>query len=43
MELIQSNKKGRNLLYGGCIYVVDKEKEEKIYWRCEKEDTAVED
>ena len=36
MELIQSNKKGRKLLYGGYIYVVDKEKEEKIYWRCEK-------
>ncbi|XP_068224123.1 uncharacterized protein [Palaemon carinicauda] len=36
MEFIKTNKGGKKLVHDGYIYVIDKQKEEKIYWRCEK-------
>lgn len=36
MEITKTNKGGKKLLYEGYAYVVDKRKEDRIYWRCEK-------
>ena len=36
MEIISSNKGGKKLIYEGFAYVVNRRKEERIYWRCEK-------
>ena len=36
MEITKTNKGGKKLLYEGYAYVVDKRKEDRILWRCEK-------
>ena len=36
MEIIASNKGGKKLIYEGFAYVVNRRKEGRIYWRCEK-------
>ena len=36
MEVIKTNKGGKKLVHEGYVYVVDKERDNKIYWRCEK-------
>ena len=36
MEKTKTNKGGKKLLYEGYAYVVDKQKEDRILWRCEK-------
>lgn len=34
MEILKSNKNKNMIVFNGYIYVVDKCKNEKIYWRC---------
>ena len=36
MELIATNKGGKKIIHEGYVYVVDKQRKTKVYWRCEK-------
>ena len=38
MEVVTNQKGGRTLLLDGFAYTVERERNGKIYWRCEKRD-----